>query len=275
MGGFNIFSNNFTQTMAGVTYAPIVPLEKREDVMIEQTKKSKQRVLLSATEELLSNPAIDVITFEGEFKKMYETFINLPTKQGYPTYTVHGWNVVALRKGTRLYRAVQNESYIWAPPAEKVRMGRMNKENESVFYVSFNKETAIAEKGNESGLYINEYILKKDIDVSLSKLDKLIDSGKCTGKSNRVLKNFINLRNTLFAIESKPDDELYNLKLYTMTNYLRRLYSSKETSQGIIYPSVKMFMTGRSLYVENQPHELSNLCLFNTDGIEFVKQSRY
>lgn len=117
--------------------------------------------------------------------------------------------------------------------------------------------------------------MKKDIDVSLSKLDKLIDSGECTGKSNRVLKNFLNLRNTLFAIESKPDDAAYNSKLYTMTNYLKRLYSSNETSQGIIYPSVKMFMTGRTLYVENRPHELSNLCLFNTDGIEFVKQSRY
>ena len=188
MSKLNIFSNNVSQTIAGVTYDLIVPLEKREDVMIEQTKKSKQRVLLSATEELLSNPAIDVTTFEDEFKKIYEAFISLPTKPGYPTYTVHGGNVVTLKKGTRLYRAVQNESYIWAPPAEKVGIGRMNEENESVFYVSFNKETAIAEKGNESGLYINEYILERDINVSLSILDELIDGGNCTGKSVRVLK---------------------------------------------------------------------------------------
>lgn len=113
---------------------------------MEQTKKSKQRVLLSATEELLSNPAIDVITFENEFKKIYEAFISLPTKPGYPTYTVHGGNVVTLKKGTRLYRAVQNESYIWAPPAEKVGMGRMNKRMNQSFTFRLTRKRLLQRK---------------------------------------------------------------------------------------------------------------------------------
>lgn len=69
-------------------------------------------------------------------------------------------------------------------------MDRMNEEKESVFYVAFNKETAIAEEGNESGLYINKYILNRDINVSLSILDEMINNGNCTGKTVRVLKNF-------------------------------------------------------------------------------------
>ncbi|WP_125589902.1 hypothetical protein [Companilactobacillus jidongensis] len=224
-----------------------LPKEERYKIMMEQVSEVNLKSTRQKVEELINNSHINMNDFKQEIENLIDNviFVNNGTMK---TGTFSPFETI-IKKNTILYRVVSNELFKWAPPTYLTRVGRMNKIEESCFYLSFNPNTCLSEIGiSKSDVvhYMSIYRVKQDIQTTLSYGSQF--QSKVYSERDKIIgKGLVTFFNMILGWRSS--DNLYtNEKNYYMSNYLKiTLLQSKKINLGIIYPSVKMNSKSKSI----------------------------
>lgn len=249
------------------TYTNPTPINIRAEIMAKQTSYKNQKKALAQIKKLINDTSITNELLLQKFMHIYDDMVYLPKKNIMdPTFTVSNSRNIKVNSGVHLYRVVRKKEYKWNNKnLDSIKAGRMNNEHESVFYLSFNPNTAKLEVPPvlDEPRYLNEYEVINSFDAVYLKKEILTNKIhiKDVRKFGLHMTNWIN---SLFGLKSGSNDFI-NQRIYLLTNRLKQCGLQYDNAHAIIYPSVKMAKTNSPVVFSKNDHSSDTINYADAD----------